>query len=199
MVNNFYEIVKKVNSMTNSQVRAQVILLLLETDREGVNDLIKFLLDSDFFKMPASTKWHLPEEGGLARHSLSVYNFFKHILIELGVFDTHKNSIVLSALLHDVCKHDSYKLVEDKWKYNQTDDNRHAQKSINIITKLINLKSIEEKMIKYHMGIYMTTEFLAGSTYATPEYSLNDMSIAFDSDLAKLMHFADNLSSIYGM
>ena len=41
--------------------------------REGIDNLMEFLYQSDFFKSPASTKYHGSYEGGLVEHSINVY------------------------------------------------------------------------------------------------------------------------------
>ena len=44
--------------------------------REGADKLLEYLLSpaSDFFHAPASTRFHSAYEGGLAQHSLNVYD-----------------------------------------------------------------------------------------------------------------------------
>ena len=48
--------------------------LLLWTGRDGMDKLLDFIVKSDFFTAPASTKFHGSYEGGLLEHSLNVYN-----------------------------------------------------------------------------------------------------------------------------
>ena len=43
-----------------------------EIRREGGDALLEYLKKSDFFTAPASTRFHLAEEGGLCAHSLNV-------------------------------------------------------------------------------------------------------------------------------
>ena len=45
---------------------------LKSTKRNGIENLIQYLSDSDFYKAPASTKYHGCYEGGLAEHSVNV-------------------------------------------------------------------------------------------------------------------------------
>ena len=47
--------------------------LLNTVNRDGINDLINFIKKTDFFKAPASTRFHGSKEGGLLEHSLKVY------------------------------------------------------------------------------------------------------------------------------
>ena len=56
----------------------QFIELLKSTKREGIDNLIDFLKNSDFFKAPASTRFHGSFEKGLMEHSMKVYEILKH-------------------------------------------------------------------------------------------------------------------------
>lgn len=55
--------------MTN---REEFIELLRSTKRTGIEDCIVDLQELGFFEVPASTKFHLNEEGGLVLHSLNL-------------------------------------------------------------------------------------------------------------------------------
>ena len=44
--------------------------------RDGAENLLNWILKSDFFTAPASTKFHSNEEGGLVKHSVLVYERF---------------------------------------------------------------------------------------------------------------------------
>ena len=41
--------------------------------RDGASELRKYLLSSDFFTAPASSRYHCAYEGGLCEHCLNVY------------------------------------------------------------------------------------------------------------------------------
>ena len=56
---------------------AKFLELLKKVKREGIEDLISFLEKSDFFKAPASTRFHGDHEGGLVEHSIKVYEILK--------------------------------------------------------------------------------------------------------------------------
>ena len=45
-----------------------------KVSRDGANELLEWLEDSDFFVAPASTKYHGSYEGGLVEHWLNVYD-----------------------------------------------------------------------------------------------------------------------------
>ena len=54
-------------------MKEEFLALLRSVDREGMDELINFIEKSDFFKAPASTRFHGSYEGGLLEHSLNVY------------------------------------------------------------------------------------------------------------------------------
>lgn len=82
--------------------------LLSEVKREGINSLLDFIRKSDFYTAPASTRFHLSEQGGLLKHSLHVYEclnakvsapIWKDVLK-----DVSRETILIVSLLHDLCK-----------------------------------------------------------------------------------------------
>ena len=58
-------------------MKEEFIDLLRSTKREGVEEIINFLEKTDFYKAPASTRYHGNYEGGLLEHSLKVYEILK--------------------------------------------------------------------------------------------------------------------------
>ena len=92
-------------------MKQRFLKLLRSTNREGIEELIKFLENSDFFTAPASTKFHGDYEGGLLEHSLKVYDILcekvKNPGIELNVSE---DTLKIVALLHDICKVNFYKI-----------------------------------------------------------------------------------------
>lgn len=146
--------------------------LLLGTQREGIEKLIDFIRKSDFYTAPSSTRFHGSHEGGLLEHSLNVYDCLR-VKTEYGVFNNgclanvEQESIVISSLLHDLCKTYYYTIemrnkkneqgqwvqvpfytVEDKIPYG------HGEKSVMMIEEYIKLKPVERYAIRWHMGAY---------------------------------------------
>ena len=87
--------------------------LVNQINREGMERLMAFLENSDFYTAPASTRFHLSCEGGLLQHSLNVYDcltskkenpMWKDILEKVG-----EESLIVMALFHDICKIRFYK------------------------------------------------------------------------------------------
>lgn len=86
--------------------------LLKNTGREGIDDLISYMEENGFFTSPCSTRYHLAEEGGLAIHSLNVYENILRIASGLGVINEDRmESFIIVALLHDLGK------IKGKFEY----------------------------------------------------------------------------------
>ncbi len=132
--------------------------------REGSEELLNWILKTDFFTAPASTRYHYACEGGLCAHSLSVY----HTLMEKH-FDAENDDIesfTISSLLHDLCKAMFYKestrnvkneetgkwekvpyfTIEDQFPYG------HGEKSVFLIERKMRLRLEEAMAIRWHMG-----------------------------------------------
>lgn len=149
--------------------KEMILDLLRSTERDGIDKLADYLSDStDFFTAPASTRFHNNFSGGLAQHCLNVYENFKSLLEIKGV-EMSEDSIIICALLHDLCKCNTYvvetrnrKNEQGQWeKYNIWATNKdidiplpHSSRSIAIIRKFIKLSIKEELTIFYHMGPY---------------------------------------------
>lgn len=102
--------------------KKEFIELLKTTNRQGIDDLVEELEDLGFFKAPASTKFHLNEDGGLVQHSLNVCKAalsMRRSMIELDdslLEALPKDSVIIASLLHDTCKADIYKPTMKKEK-----------------------------------------------------------------------------------
>lgn len=136
--------------------------------RDGADALLKWLLESDFFEAPASTRFHGSHEGGLVMHSLNVYHSLCDLVEHAGLQDVYSaESIAISALLHDVCKVNFYKKGTRNVKDEETGQwykkdvyeidekfpcGEHADKSIIIVQNFIHLEPEEILAIRAHMA-----------------------------------------------
>lgn len=145
-------------------MKDEIIELLKSTNREGMDKLIEFLEKSDFFKAPASTKFHGDHEGGLAEHSFKVYEILKEKVV-FAKINIPEETIIISALLHDICKTNFYKIdyrnaknslgVWEKVPYYTIEDTipyGHGEKSVMMLTEYIKLTNEEKYAIRWHMG-----------------------------------------------
>ena len=86
--------------------------------RDGAASLLNWLMTTDFFEAPASTKYHGNFPGGLALHSLNVFERMRNNCVyEFGAEcggaepfpEEDLEPIAIVALLHDICKAEFYK------------------------------------------------------------------------------------------
>ncbi len=151
----------------------KIYLELLKTvDREGIDELIDYLLNTDFFEAPASSKYHCCYVGGLVQHSLNVYKLLlKEVTMGEVITKTKSDTLKIVALLHDVCKINFYKEStknvkneKDEWiqvpfyTYDEKLPLGHGEKSVILIQKYINLTDEEILAIRWHMGAYVPKE-----------------------------------------
>ena len=186
---------------------------LKKVTREGadIDALIDMLEHSNFFYAPASTVYHCAFEGGLCHHSINVLDNLKRIVnmkVPQGLIP--EESIIITALLHDISKFDFYEqytrnekvysLSGDKkdnmgtfsWvaktAYKVADSTKrfvfgtHGQNSHYIISQYIPLDTDESAAILNHMG---------QSNDAAPDLT----AIYNRYPLACLLHVADMLAT----
>ncbi len=161
--------------------------------RPGADKLLAWLDTTDFFRAPASTRFHGACAGGLLMHSLNVYHCLREHYFEPG---DSEESFALCALLHDVCKANFYKpgtrnvkneatgqwekvptfTIEDAFPYG------HGEKSVFLIERFVRLKPVEAVAIRWHMGGF--DDAARGGCFA--------ISQAYDQyPLAVKLHLAD--------
>lgn len=155
--------------------KEEFIRLLRSTEREGVEDLIPELERLGFFSAPASAGHHLNTEGGLVQHSLNVCRVALRLRDEMEALcpaikgQCPDDSVILSSLLHDVCKADVYKRTVKKRKnalgqWEDTEGYRcsyrdfpmgHGEKSV-VVLLCAGLQLTDEEMlaIRWHMGAW---------------------------------------------
>ena len=132
--------------------------------RPGRDRLLEWVEGTDFFRAPASTRYHGACRQGLVMHSINVYKVLKarNDIEKLYSDDT----IAIVALCHDFCKINFYKegtrnvkndvtgqwekvkaySVEDAFPYG------HGEKSVFLLERFIRLSVEEAVAIRWHMG-----------------------------------------------
>ncbi|HWQ42795.1 MAG TPA: hypothetical protein VN456_12270 [Desulfosporosinus sp.] len=90
-----------------SDHKAVILGLWSLVNRTGMKELICFLNESDYFQAPCSIKYHLAKRGGLAEHSLNVYNLLYEKVNRYKI-DLPGESIIICGLGHDLCKVNFY-------------------------------------------------------------------------------------------
>ena len=148
--------------------------LLMSTGRTGIDKVIEYLRKTDFYDAPASAKYHSNYETGLLDHSLMVYSIAEAFFEKMKLIDPElaitipEESIIISALLHDVCKVCFYKKTV-KWKKDEHNDwiqydgyeiedsfpIGHGEKSVIMLLKIgLDLNPCEMLSIRDHMGFF---------------------------------------------
>ena len=183
--------------MTNKEEVLQIYNEYVK--RQGSQEFLDWLLKTDFFTAPASTKYHGACEGGLLLHSLNVYKTLRERYFEEG--KDSEESFAICALLHDLCKAQFYKVstrnvkndVTGQWEkvpYYTVEDAfpyGHGEKSVFLIERFMRLKTSEAMAIRWHMGGF--DDSARGGSFA--------ISLAYEKyPLAVKLHLAD-LESTY--
>lgn len=151
--------------MTNKE---RFISLLKGTERAGIENLLYVLSKTDLYTAPASTRFHESYEGGLIEHSLRVYDELNRILAAYPEIKIPADSVIIAALLHDLCKVNFYgiekrnrKNEQGKWEsYNayKVDEKfcfgGHGAKSVYIAQRYIQLTNEEAVAINCHMAAW---------------------------------------------
>lgn len=156
---------------------------MAKVKRPGMDKLMDYIRKSDFYTAPASTKFHLSCEGGLLQHSLNVLDTLRGILHEEQVNEDgttewfyevaghpvariKEDTLIIIALLHDLCKTHFYSVSTrnvknektGKWEkvpYYTVNDLMplgHGPKSAMLAKNYIRLTSEEMYAIWWHMG-----------------------------------------------
>lgn len=119
--------------------------------------LIDKLKDLNYFKAPASIKYHGNYKGGLFDHSWAVMEALETLTYRLDLKWEDKRSLYIIGLFHDLCKCNDYIYNEeyDKWEYNNDKIMiGHGELSVIMTQQLIELTDEEIACIRWHMGAY---------------------------------------------
>ena len=180
--------------------KERIIKLLLSTKRDGMASLLAWMEINGFFTSPCSTQHHLSCEGGLAEHSLNVYNLMWSMadgLLEHNEYEEVYKSIIICSLLHDIGKAGQFGkpgYVENYLSKRDKDGNPirseakpyvanaellnvpHEIRALAIISKFIDLTEEEQFAILYHNGLYGDLKYQISGK---------------ETKLYMLLHFAD--------
>ena len=116
----------------------RIISLLSDINREGIVSVISYLHHSDYFT--THCHHHHRHDGGLAEHSLDVYQRMRIMKPELP-----DDSCRIVALLHDIC-------TTHMEGYNVVGSHHHGQRSVDLLDVLgFELHPDERLAISHHM------------------------------------------------
>lgn len=168
-------------------IKESYLNILNTIDRPGKDKLIEYLEKSTFFTDPASCNEHNSYEGGLAEHSLNVYNILERNCTLIPEMDKFKESIKIVGLLHDIChtgtfqkvsknvtvrgkdgknklKEDGRLLFIEKESYDPMPEAQlpypRGTLSTMLIKQYMKLNKLEDLAIQWHAGVYDQPEHL---------------------------------------
>lgn len=136
-------------------------------NRDGIDELMKWIEESDFYIAPASSRYHGNYSGGLLEHSLNVYDELKRLLTIYPNLDVSEESIVICSLFHDLCKVNMYATEKRNRKNAITGQwesydcyipkerfcyGGHGSKSVFLVQNFIHLTPEEAVAIQCHMS-----------------------------------------------
>lgn len=186
-------------------LKERALGLLRSTGKENMEAFIDYLENrTDYFTAPASTQFHGAYEGGLVDHSLAVYDNLVR-MVQLFNIPGKEESLIIIALLHDLCKTNFYKIGYRNRKNEQTgqwekvqiyeiEDKMplgHSEKSIILIQQFFKLSKEETLAIRWHMGAF--DDSVQGG-YG----GMKALSTAYEMcPLAAAMHMADMATSYF--
>lgn len=172
--------------------------LLRKTNRDGIENIIEWLDRTDFKFAPASTQYHNSFRGGLLLHSLDVYYHMYDFKNFIDFFDIPEDSIIITSLLHDICKVNTYittyrnkKNEKGEWvqvpfyEWDPEEPIGHGEKSVMLMYEYgLKPTKIERAMIVNHMGYSLCNE------------NKRDVSYLFAKcPQTLILHWADELST----
>ena len=177
--------------------KGKIIELLRSTERPFIESLINHMENNGFFTAPCSSQFHLCKDGGLSEHSLNVFNMMHStaadtgFLFRKGNVDKIEDSIIISALLHDLGKMgqfgkpqytENYLVSGVRSSKKPFETNKtllsvpHEIRSIQIASQYIELTEEESFAILHHNGMYSALKYeLQGK----------------ETPLQMLLHFSD--------
>lgn len=156
---------------------------MMSTKREGMADLLDFMVDLGFLTAPASGGNHLPVDGGLLEHTVNVMQLAEKIGVAMlggAAYNKIHNSVIIAAGLHDLGKCGRFgspyyvenmiqdgrptkKEPEQKYKRSESKPFKisselchidHPLRSVELAARYIDLTEEEEHAIFYHDGAY---------------------------------------------
>lgn len=135
---------------------------------------MNWLKKNNFFKAPASSKYHLAYEEGLFEHSKNVAKVLDELTTKLDLHWERPESPWIIGFFHDLCKTDQYIWNPVLHKYDWNTDQPvfgHGDKSIIYIEEhLFKLTDEEKACIRWHMGAFDDKTNWSNYTEAIHQY-----------------------------
>lgn len=149
--------------------KERFVALCESVDRQGMDELLKWLETTDFYSAPASRGYHGAYAGGLLEHSLNVYDELKRLLAVYPEVEVPEDSVIIASLFHDLCKINFYAVEKRNRKNDETGVwekydaytikekfcfGGHGSKSVYLAQHFISLTPDEAVAINCHMSCW---------------------------------------------
>ncbi len=186
--------------------------LLRKIKREGVEDLIAYLEDTDFFVAPASTQYHCSFPGGLCLHSLNVYHALCSLAEKFLDDSSYKEeNLIVIGLLHDIYKIGFYEeYIKNEKVYSAYGKKMDELGAFDwVSSKMYKVKDAEDRNIIGNKGFtsyYRASNFIPLEkneiSALVNQYSAVDRDVSMDlsnilskNPLAVVLHAADIIAT----
>lgn len=143
---------------TLKQKVEECLALLRSTKRDKIEDLINHITKMGYFEAPGSLRHHR-FVGGLVSHSLETYHKAmqlreKKIQEGFSTTDMPEESVIIAALMHDLCKADTLRYDSETRKaYVCKGSKGHGSRSVRQVGYSgFHLTPTEKDAILWHMG-----------------------------------------------
>lgn len=127
--------------------------LLRSTERHDIDNLIKYLEESDFKLAPASTKYHNSYKGGLLEHSLQVYKEVKKLNQIYNYYGIPEDNIIIMCLLHEIYKINYYSI---EYRNTKTETGTWIKQPYYTVTDMYPIGTSEKSIIMLQYIIKLT-------------------------------------------
>ena len=176
---------------TLEQKKEECLALLRSTHRDKIEELINHITKMGYFEAPGSLKHHR-FVGGLVSHSLETYHKalqlrMKKIQEGFSTTDMPEESVIIAALMHDLCKADVLRYSHTLHRTIELKKTDHSARSVRQIGYSgFHLSSAEEDAILMHVGgkkrikddlkrkEHFKTHPLTDIIYWADKYSINE-------------------------
>ena len=142
---------------TLEQKIEECLALLRSTNRDKIENLINQITSLGYFEAPGSLNHHR-FKGGLVSHSLETYHKAlqlrdKKILEGFDPSEMPDDSIIIAALMHDLCKADALRYTQTIHRTIELKQTDHSARSVRLIEKSeFQITPAEKEAILWHMG-----------------------------------------------
>ena len=123
------------------------------------DEVFGWLEKNGFFTQAASTKFHGSYDGGLFDHSFMVMLHLVNLTQDNNLVWQNERSPYIVGMFHDLCKIDQYRKTGEGYVFvRDTPLMGHGNKSVTLLSTIMDLTEEERLCIRFHMGAFAGKE-----------------------------------------